>query len=232
MIFQIIIKVFLTLCLIYGIFIVWTNEIDLKKTIITPLTSIVKFKKHIKLDINIANTSLVRCILPGNYNSGNIGLLLYDLKIVNSSEENSTIKEVNLRYTLDGKGFTTESLALLTGTLYSPLDKKDINAVIIQRGADKIVLMNWNNLRTEIGEHKVLQPGGVLSGSALFVLGFDSMETLSKVGKVELVVIDYSGAESIQEIKLLDNWIEGIKYSLIENRSFFIDQAGNIRYHN
>jgi hypothetical protein len=232
MILQVIAKVLISLCLIYGIIIVWTNEIDLKKTIITPLSSIIKFKKHVKLDINIKNTSLVRCILPGHDNSGNIGLLFYDLNIVNSSDENSTIKQVIVRYSLNGRRFATESVVLLTGTLYSPLEKKDINAVIVKRGADKIILMNWNNLRTKIGERKALLPGGVLPGSALFVLGIDSVEVISRIRNLELVVVDYSGAEAVQEIKLLDNWIEEAKHSLIENRSFSIDQAGNIKYSN
>lgn len=227
---QIMLKVFFTLCLVYGIFVVWTNEIDIKKTIIAPLSSIIKFKKHIKLDINVANTTFARCLLPGNTNNGNIGIALYDLKIVNSSEENSTIKEVILRYTLNGKVFTAESYVLLTGTLYSPLDKKDINAIIIRRGSDRVVLMRWNNLRTEIGEYKVLPPGGVLSGSALFVLGFDTIEALSKIKKLEMVIVDYSGTETVQEIMIQSNRIEDAKYSSIENRSFSIDQAGNTKY--
>lgn len=230
MILQVIVKVLISLCLIYGILIVWTNEIDVKKTIITPLSSIIKFKKHVKLDINMGNISLVRCISPGNDNSGNIALMLYDLTIVNSPQGNSTIKKVIVRYILNGRRFATESVVLLTGTLYSTLEKKDINAVIIKRGADKIVLMNWNNLRTKIGERKVLSPDEVMSGSALFVLGFDNVEALSKIRNLEMVVVDYSGAETVQEIKLLDNWIEEAKHSLIENRSFSIDQAGNIKY--
>ena len=163
-------------------------------------------------------------------NSGNIGLLLYSLNIVNSSEENLTIKEVVARYTLNGRQFATESVVLLTGTCYSPLHKKDINVVIIKRGAGKLVLQNWINLRTKIGERTVLPPGGVLTGSALFVLGFNSVEALSKIRNLELVVVDYSGGEAVQEIKLLDSWIKDVEYCSIENRSFSIDQAGNIKY--
>ena len=232
MIIQVIVKVLISLCLIYAFFAVWTNEIDIKKTIITPLSSIVKFKKHVNLDINIKNTSLVRCILPGHDHSGNLGLLFYDLNIVNSSDENSTIKKAVVRYSLNNRRFEVESVVLLTGTLYSPLEKKDINAVIIKRGADKIVLMNWNNLRTKIGERKALPPNGVLPGSALFVLGVDSVEGISRIRHLEIVVVDYSGAETVKPIKLLDNWIEEAKHSLIENRNFSIDQAGNIRYSN
>ncbi len=227
---QILLKVFFTLCFVYVIFVVWTNEIDIKKTIIAPLSSIIKFKKHIKIDINFANTTFARCLLPGNTNNGNIGITFFELKIVNLSEENTTIKEVILRYTLNDKVFTTESYVLLTGTLYSPLDKKDINAIIIKRGSDRIFLMGWNNLRTEIGEYKVLPPGGVLSGSALFVLGFNTIEDLSKIEKFEMVIVDYSGTETVQEIMIQSNWIEDAKYGLIENKSFSIDQAGNLKY--
>ena len=230
--FQIIIKIVLTLVLLYLIILIWTNEIDVKKTVMFHLSSIIKFNKAHKININIDNTSFARCSLPGNINNGNFGLVLYGFKIINSSEENLTMKEVIVRYTLNGKVFSVESSALLTGTLYDPQKKKNINAIIVKHGADRVIHMGWNNITSEIGDNRVLPPGGVLSGSALFVLGFRSIEELSKIKEFKIVIVDYSGNETVHDLAVESRWIDQAKYNWIENRSFEIDPAGNIRYSN
>ena len=230
MVWQILVKVILTIILVYGIIVVWASDIDIKKTILAPFSSVIKFKKHLNIDVNIDNIVITRFIFPGHKYSGNFGLLFYSLKIVNSSEDNCTIKKVDLRYTLDGKINSIAPNTLLTGTGYFPLEKKDVNAIIVRRAEENLVLLNWQNLATEIGEHKVLPPGGVLSGSALFVFEFNEVEKLSNMRNVELVITDYLGEESVQEIKLLDNWIETAKYYRVENKEFTIDPSGKIKY--
>ena len=184
-------------------------------------------KPH-KVEIDFENTIFARFICPQNKNHGNFGLAFYVLKIVNSSKENLTVKDVLIRYTLDGTEFSTDSLVLLTGSVYAPSEKNDVDAIIVKHGPDDIVLMNWNNLKTEIVKQNILSPGGVLSGSAFFVLNFDNAEAINKLENPEIVVVDYRGKETVHPITVEKEWFDRAKHSLIENRSFTIKEQGNI----
>lgn len=189
-----------------------------------------RYATRFKFEINSQNTLFARFVCPHHKKNGKIGLAFYGLKIVNISKKNLSIKEVLVRYTLGGSEFTTESHVLLTGTIYSPLEKKDINAIIVKVGTDDIVLMNWDNLRTEIGKHKFLSPGEVLSGSAFFALDFDTTEAISKLEKLKIVIVDYSGKETLHPISIEDEWIRRAEQAVVENRSFTNDGNGQIKF--
>jgi hypothetical protein len=231
LILQIIMKALLVGVLLFFMFWVLTNEIDIRKTIIGPLTSLVKFKKHSKLEVDFANVLVARFVLKGSTQSGNLVVLFYDIKFVNSLEENVTVKQILLRYRFNGGDHAIDSTVVLTGTVDAPQGKSE--SIIVHRGAlANLVFMGWKNLRSVIGEYKVLVPGGVLAGNAAFVLDIKSIEDLAKVKTFQMVAVDYSGNESVQEIPIQDQWIEMAKVMVFENRSFAIDQVGNIRYSN
>lgn len=185
---------------------------------------------HSILDIDSKNTLFSRYINSGNSKSGNICLAFYGMTIVNTSDKPFTVKDVILRYTLKGNDYSSISHVVLTGTIYTPLDKKEKNALIVHNNGNNIVLMGWNNIRTEIGERNILPAGGVLSGSAIFVLETNKIEELAEVTNSELVVTDYSSNESIHPIELLDEWITHGKNSVIEPKEFTSDKDGNIKY--
>jgi hypothetical protein len=128
-----------------------------------------KTTKQSSLDINVANVLVVRFFSEGNTQSGNVALILYDMKFVNSSDENVTVKKILLRYKLDAKEHSVDSIVLLTGTVSSPQGQRD--SIIVHFGTKNIVLMDWKNLRIVMSEHKLLVPGAVLLGSGAFVLG-------------------------------------------------------------
>lgn len=90
--------------------------------------------------------------------------------------------------------------------------------------------MGWDNLRTEIGKHNVIPAGGVLSGSAIFILEAKNIDEVSEVTNLEIVVTDYSGNESIHSLKILDEWINHGRKSVIEPKQFTLDKDGNIVY--
>jgi len=189
-----------------------------------------KVQKQHTLVTDIQNTTAARFLSRENRNSGNIALLFYNLRIVNSLQENVTIKEVTLGYTLNGKQFSSESYVLLTGTVPSPNKKENFDAIIIRVGAANIVLMDWKNLRVQIGQNNVLLPGAVLAGSAAFILDFKDANDLAKVKELAISIIDYSGNETIKEIPLEKKWVDQAKRQIVENRRFVIDQAGHVAY--
>lgn len=186
--------------------------------------------KHSILDIDSKNTLFSRYINSGNSKSGNICIAFYGMTIVNASNNPFTVKDVILRYKFKGNDYNSISHVVLTGTIYAPLDKKKINALIIHSNGNNIVLMRWDNIRTEIGKRNIIPAGGVLSGSAIFVLETNKIEELAEITNSELVVIDYSGNESIHPIEFLNEWIAHGKNSVIEPKEFTSDKDGNIKY--
>lgn len=189
-----------------------------------------KIQNHSKLDINSKNTLIARFISSGNSKTGNMCLAFYGMTIVNTSNEPYTVKDVTLRYQLKGREYSDISHVVITGTIFAPLDKKEKNALIIHSNGDKIVCMGWDNLRTEIGKHNVIPAGGVLSGSAIFILEAKNIDEVSEVTNLEIVVTDYSGNKSIHSLKILDEWINHGRKSVIEPKQFTLDKDGNIVY--
>jgi hypothetical protein len=197
-----------------------------------PSKSNLKVPKHHTLITDIQNTSAARFFSGGNRNSGNIALLFYNLRIVNSLEENVTLRDVTLHYSLNGKHFSSESYVLLTGTVPSSDRKKNVDAVVVRFGVANIVLMDWKNLRVQIGQNKVLLPGEVLAGSACFILDFKDASDLAKIKDCTISITDYSGNETIREISLDNKLVEQAKRQVVENRRFVVNQAGHVTFSN
>lgn len=185
---------------------------------------------HAELNIDSKNTLITRFVDSENEKSGNMCIAFYGMKIVNLSAFPYTIKDVILRYHLKGQKFNDISQVVVTGTIYAPLEKKDINALIVHIRDNDIVLMNWDNIRIEIGKHNVILPGGVLSGSAIFILEAESIDEVSEIQNTEIVVTDYSGNESCHPIEILDEWIERGRHSVIQPKIFTSDKEGKIVY--
>ena len=182
------------------------------------------------LIVDIENTTAARFLSAGNGNRENIALLFYNLRIINSLDENVTIRKVVLHYSLLAKQFSTDSHVLLTGAVPSPDKKENIDAIVLRVGAANIILMNWKNLREQIAQDKLLLPGGVLAGSAAFILNFKDANDLGKIKECAISIIDYSGNETTKAIPLDNKWVEQAKRQIVENRRFVIDQAGHVVY--
>jgi len=179
------------------------------------------------LDINAENTLFARFVNKGNKKTGNIGIVFYNVKIVNISNEPYTVKDVVLRYEFGGEKYSVISNVLLTGIVRA---KADVNAIMVEKGANRIIVMGWDNLRTKLSLLKILKPGGVLDGSVYYVLEFDDIEKARTLENVELVVTDYSGLESIHPIDIQEDWIIRGKNASIYPRSFIVDSKGKITY--
>ena len=129
-----------TLFLLLLIGYLWSADIDVSKTLTAPSNWVLKFKKH--HTFNFSNKQTVAVRFPSD---GNIALVMYSIAIVNTLEESVTIKDVKLRYRLDGKPFITESLVLQTGSIVGSTEP----ALMLTTGGEprvNIILMNWKNL--------------------------------------------------------------------------------------
>lgn len=189
-------------------------------------------KKEIftEIFIDTKNTLVARYLSSGSLKSGNMCIVFYNIKVINSSEEALTVKEVILRYQLNDTTYCADSSVVVTGTMHSPLDKKDINCLIVHRSVDQIVLMGWDNLRSEINKYNTLPAAGVLSGSAVFVLETDNLKCVSEIRNVEIIITDYSGNESVHPIDIIDEWLTNGINSVIEPKNFTRDDSGKITY--
>ncbi len=196
------------------------------------LSAIRKYKQKttsLKLDFNVNNILFSRFVSKGNKKTGNIGIAFYSIKIVNISNEPCTVKDVVLRYEFGDKKYSVISNVLITGIISPSKAKLDVNAIIVEMGTDKIIIGNWENLRTKLGLFKILEPGGVLEGSVFYVLEFDDIEKARILENVEIVISDYSGIESIHPIDIQEKWIVQGKNASIYPRSFISDGEGIIK---
>jgi hypothetical protein len=158
------------------------------------LSSWLKLKKHHTFDVSRKQIMPVRFLCPGSQASGNIALLMYDLKIVNTLDENVTIKDAKIRYTLNGEQFVEDSHVLPTGTIPDDPQPALIVRQVTHPNAN-VILQGWRNLRKEIGNYRLLHSGEVLTGSALFVLGFNNPNSFLLIKDLEVVITDFSGNE-------------------------------------
>lgn len=179
---------------------------------------------HASLDINSKNTFIARWSAKGEKTTGIFCLAFYHMQIVNSSDIPFTVKDVFLEFTLGGKKVSNISNVCPTTTIFSLYEKKDVDTLIVRDGIDFMFLMNWNNLRTEIGKLNVIAPAGVLSGSALFFLNTDKLNELSEVDDFRLVVTDYSGNKSVHDITIQEEWLAKANSTIIEKEQTGPDQ--------
>ena len=80
-----------------------------------------------------------------------------------------------------------------------------------------MLLRGWENLRSQIGNHNTLEPGGVLYSSAVFLLETPP-ENYETVKGLMLVIVDYSGKQTKHRITLETRWFDQLKrgFTLID----------------
>lgn len=127
------------------------------------------------------------------------GLGLYYFDIINKSDKNIVIKSINLVYKLNSIVEEVESYVLIPSKVFSPHSKTDVNSIVLisHREHCLITLMNWENLRTKIGDRVTIKPNSVLSASAFFILNVRTPEDFTKIESFKLKITDYSGQSSL-----------------------------------
>ncbi|RJP44360.1 MAG: hypothetical protein C4548_06080 [Desulfobacteraceae bacterium] len=174
-------------------------------------------------DIKYQNVMILPFLLPKETNNEKVNLIFYKMVIANCTHNPATIKSVLLQYKLDGIDYTKDSFIIKTGRLLNGEE----NAALIIVDSAHIFLQGWYNLRRKINELKVLEPGGVLSGSAVFPLEAKAND-LGRIEDLKLVIRDYSNNISIHDIEIQPEWINALKKGGIFINTKFSQQANNI----
>jgi hypothetical protein len=182
-----------------------------------------RIKKHYKFDIDYKNITFALFSSPKSPKiDKRYCLIIYVLRIVNNYNEPSTIKDVKLSYKYNGKIFQDESYVVTTGT--TPPEGKP--AIITSNGQVSLFMMGWDNIRPKLGKHEILQPGGVFSGSAIFL--FESQITdLHHVSDLKLTVTDYQGNKLTYKLPINKDW-----FKLINDRIAVINRAFTVNNDN
>lgn len=232
---QIIAKVVIT-GISLGVFVaamyfVWTSEIDIYRTLIKPISSLLPATTDSSsIEINDANVLAARW-QPDEQTGGNIGLFFYDaIRFVNTTDKNITVKNVGLRYRFGDRTEEVESFYVLTGHTATPVGRTVDSIIIHVRGSGNMVLMRWRNLKEEIAEEKPLVPGAVFAASAAFILRFTEVEDFAKINDFQIVVTDYLGNTSVQTITTQAKWIDQARLNFFDNKIFEDDGKGRVSY--
>jgi len=187
----------------------------------------VKIRKRYKFDLDYKNISFATFSSPQNPKlDKRLCLIVYVLRIVNNSDESNTLKSVKLSYRFDGNVFQNQSYVVHTGT--TPPSGEP--AIITSNGLDTVFLMGWNNIRPKLGKYEMLQPGGVFSGSAVFL--FEShVNDLHRVKDLKLIVTDFHGNKSSYPIAIQDDWFNGFnKGFAVIDRAFTVIKDNDFRW--
>lgn len=186
-----------------------------------------KLRKRYKFDLDYENITFASFSdLQNPKLDKRLCLIIYVLRIVNSSDESNTLKNVILSYRFDGKVYQDESYVVLTGMI----PKAGKPAIILSNGLDTVFLMDWHNIRPKLGECEILQPGSVFSGSAVFL--FEShVKDMRCIKNLKLIVTDFHGNKSSHPIAIKEDWINSLNKGFeVINKSFTITKDDAIRW--
>jgi hypothetical protein len=157
-------------------------------------------RKPHSIDLEIGNVALVRVASPNKNRDGKLALIIYSLAFVNRGPTSLTLKKVALAYRFEGQ----ERHAELTDVPIGTVD--GVEAIALANTKDKIMIA-WTNLRGTLSQNIPLQPGAVLSGSAVFLLDVP-ISRLRDISDYSLLVRDYSGGRSAHKLTPEDRWYQ------------------------
>jgi hypothetical protein len=230
---QFFIKVLFSIPFLYAVLYIWTHEIDVGKTL-APLTSFIKFAKYSTISVDFENILITRAAMQGPQ-SDNYVIVLYHMTFINTSDDNVTVQKILMRYQLDGKEETLDSPMIVnTGVIVDapqgPTQTLRIAMAKFLPRSGYLNLMDWKNIGTVIGDNKLLLPGGVMNGSAVFSLKINNPKDLARLKNLQIIAVDYRGKEAIQDIPINSLWIEKAPLLALENRPFSMDKTENIKF--
>jgi len=182
------------------------------------------FKKKPLVSIDIENVFFASFDCPDHTLNGNLGLGFYNIKVVNVSNSTFTIEDLALCYQALGRRYDCTSYVLKTGK--TP-DQRP--AVFLKRGNDGIVVMGWDNLRTEVGKHQPLTPGAIFTASAYYILEHEI--DIDDVGIAEFVLKDHAGNTSVHKLDIetaRETSSRGVSW--IMNTSFEANDVGHVEF--
>lgn len=180
-----------------------------------------RLRRPHKIEIDYKNVILAPIeTKDGSYPNGKLALGIYVLKIVNRGASATTLKSIRLKCLVNGKLIDTDSYVTQVGTLQNGKP-----ALIVSNGIDKIVLMGWENIRLKMGQNEAIVPGGVLSGSAVFIICDFDNNTIN-IDNIKLVIDDYSGNQTTHDVEFQPKWVDQIKkgFRIVDRQFTYTDK--------
>jgi hypothetical protein len=159
--------------------------------------------KRIDLDFTSDNITLARILADKMSFDRHIGVIVYNMVLVNKSKDFTTVKDVLLNFDFDGKQQSEEALNVETGVVKNMNNNKESPSLKIKMKSDTFLyLQDWHNIREKIAEGTLLHPGEILEGSGFYLLPITDIHDLNRIKNLSISVLDYSGYQSNIPIEL------------------------------
>ena len=205
---------------------IWTQNIDVYRTLTKPIAAIMETNKYSSIQFEPNNILLMRYMQPS---TGQLVLAFYNsIRFVNQTDKAITIKNVRLSFDLNGTNKYVDLSELKIGRADTPDGPTDA-AIFYKANGNSVdlgVMLRWRDFRMEIAEEKPIVPGAVLSGSGVFRLGIYDLEEFKKIASFKLTITDYSGNETEENISPQTIWMTEARTAFFDDRRFTIDASG------
>jgi len=146
---------------------------------------------------------------------GHVSVCIFGMELINNSGRTVAVRDVSLRYEVEGKSHTIDSHVLLTTLIHAPLEHKDVQVAVMDVKKAQIILMGWRNLRTVLYENPQIEDGGIIRGSACFVISQNVSD--KDISNMSLVVRSYKDQKSAIALNKLSPNSDGF---IIRNEQF------------
>lgn len=148
------------------------------------------------MDFALENTIIIPVVSSNKNVNNKTAICFYHMTIVNKNPFSTTIKNVEAFARIGKSWHKTTLCNVKTGKL-----KNGIDAVILSNGQENVVMMRWKNLHAEICQQDPLPNGGVLKGSAVFMLDVEINKTRD-ISKVKILISDYLRRRSVKYVRI------------------------------
>jgi hypothetical protein len=163
-------------------------------------------RKSHRIDVEVGNVILTRVISRDERHNEKLAVVVCGLTLVNSAPAPVTPKDVILRYRF-GRRLKANLDSIQTGMIGGK------ESMVMANASDRIVVV-WHNLREALLQHRVLQQGETVSGSAIFFLDAPS-DQYRQISGCVLHICDYSGRKSKHTLPIGAMWTSGIEKEIV-----------------
>lgn len=139
---------------------------------------------------------------------GSLGIGFPELRIINNTNHNITIKELNLRYEVDNKVFFSNLYKLPQNTEdRCGIEEEGIMLTNIHnRGL--YIFCDWEKERLKLRDYKTILQGGILSGSVFYKFEYLKRKDYNKLKNLCFVIKDSEDKSYEHELILRSSYIE------------------------
>lgn len=182
-------------------------------------------RKGFDFDFSFKNLTIIPILSPNQRINNKIAICIYALNIVNKNTFDTTIKRIELFVKHNNRTLKTHLYNVATGKL-----SNGDNAVILNNGIDNIILMKWVNINQKIIAKDILSSGGILNGSAVFIIEEQTINP-KDVSEVKVVIYDYLENKSSKTLDIDQSVFKGLdKNFKIIDRKFLQNDNNDIQF--